>query len=150
VLAVPIVQTLIFPTRRRVVSGSNDPVPVANASAVGATPLRVEITAAEQHDAYAKVTNVRLGAAWLVRGADQQIHAFSTTCPHLGCAVDYSKETKDFRCPCHKSAFATDGSRVSGPAKRGLDELETSVDPDGQVRVRFARFKLDVAEREDA
>ncbi len=150
VLAVPIVQAIIFPTRKRVVSGPGDPVPVASADAVGTKPLRVEITAATQRDAWAKVTNVRLGAAWLLRDAQNQIKCFSTTCPHLGCAVDYDPQADHFKCPCHNSAFDKDGGRIEGPAKRGLDPLETTVDAEGRVLVKFARFKIDVPEREDA
>jgi Rieske Fe-S protein len=150
VLAVPALRFVIFPTRRKIVSGSNDMVPVAQASSVGDKPLRVEITVPEQRDAWSKVTNVRLGAAWLVRASASEIRAFTTTCPHLGCSVDYDAQTGVFRCPCHTSSFDKDGNRVSGPAKRGLDPLETKVDADGRVTVRFQRFKPDVPEREEA
>jgi Rieske Fe-S protein len=78
------------------------------------------------------------------------VRAFTTTCPHLGCAVDYDAAADKFRCPCHKSQFDRDGMRVSGPAKRGLDPLPTTVDDEGNVRVRFLRFKPDVPDREEA
>ena len=31
-------------------------------------------------------------------------------CPHLGCAIDYRKNTNDYFCPCHNSTFGLDGS----------------------------------------
>jgi menaquinol-cytochrome c reductase iron-sulfur subunit len=153
VLAVPGLRFLLFPVRparRKIVEGPRDFLPVADASSVTAKPVRVEIVAPAQRDAWARVENVRLGAAWLVRDAGGGIRAFTTVCPHLGCAVDYDPQSNDFRCPCHTSAFALSGDRVSGPAKRGMDPLETRVDDDGRVLVRLRRFKLDVPEREDA
>jgi Rieske Fe-S protein len=45
--------------------------------------------------------------------------AFSTTCPHQGCAVS-SVSGDTIVCPCHGSAFALDGSVVQGPATNGL------------------------------
>lgn len=45
--------------------------------------------------------------------------AFSTVCPHQGCAVSKVEGTAII-CPCHGSNFALDGSVVTGPAKSGL------------------------------
>lgn len=148
ILGIPAIRFIIFPSSRKIVDGPDDLVPVASADAVGDKPLRVEITTPKQRDAWAKVENVRLGAAWLVRDGDQ-IRAFSTTCPHLGCSVDYDAKAGSFRCPCHTSSFDKAGNRVSGPAKRGMDPLDVKLD-EGRVLVRFKRFKLDVPEREGA
>jgi Rieske Fe-S protein len=151
VVAVPAVRYLLYPVRRRIVEEGNEAVSVASDPQIraGAPPVRVEIVVGSQKDAWAKRSDVRLGAAWLVRGNDGQLHAFSTTCPHLGCAVDYDEKRNLFRCPCHTSAFELDGSRAGGPAKRGLDPLETVVE-DGTIKVRFLRFKADTATREKA
>ncbi len=148
VLAIPALRFLVYPARRKTVVGPDALFPVAQADAVGDTPVRVEIIAPEERDAWAKVESVRLGAAWLVRQGDE-IRAFTTTCPHLGCSVDFDPKADAFRCPCHKSEFDKAGNRVSGPAKRGMDPLETHVE-DGRVLVRFRRFKPDVPDREDA
>ena len=151
VLAVPIARYVVFPVRRQVVVGGETPVPVADEAAVkpGAPPLRVQIRAPEQRDAWSKVTNVPLGAAWLSRGPDGQCRALSATCPHLGCAIDFDAAAQQFRCPCHTSAFSPEGKRISGPAKRDMDPLDTTVE-DGKVLVRFERFKQDIPEREKA
>jgi menaquinol-cytochrome c reductase iron-sulfur subunit len=150
VMAVPFVRYFFFPLRRRTVSGPSDPVRVASIKDVTRVPLRCEIVVPEQRDAWSKVENVRLGAAWVYRDDAGAVRAFTTTCPHLGCAVDYDKDADKFRCPCHSSQFDRDGMRISGPAKRGLDALATTVDEDGTVRVRFLRFKPDVPDREEA
>src|SRR5215470_77175 len=148
VLAIPAIRFLVYPAQRKIVDGPDDLVPVADADDVGEKPVRVEISVARQRDAWARLDDVKLGAAWLVRRGED-IVAFSTTCPHLGCAVDFDAKSDAFRCPCHTSAFDRGGNRVSGPAKRGLDPLETKVEG-GRVLVRFRRFKLDVPDREGA
>jgi len=60
----------------------------------------------------------------------------STICPHAGCEVSWEQTTNRFACPCHESYFAADGSRISGPARRGLDELPTRVQ-DGKLQVQY-------------
>ncbi|MFD7847611.1 ubiquinol-cytochrome c reductase iron-sulfur subunit [Nocardia sp. NPDC059764] len=57
--------------------------------------------------------------------------AFSTVCPHLGCAVN-SVSGGVINCPCHGSQFGLDGSLVRGPATRGLAQREVNV-RDGQL-----------------
>ncbi len=149
-LAIPAGIFVIFPTRKKIVDGPGGFVPVGTVSGLGPKPTRVEIIAPKQRDAWSAQENVALGAAWLVRGAEGEIRAFSTTCPHLGCAVDYDPRGDHFRCPCHTSAFATaSGERLEGPAKRGLDPLETQVDDEGRISIRFRRFKQDIADREE-
>jgi Rieske Fe-S protein len=62
--------------------------------------------------------------------------------------VSYSAESSDFRCPCHNSAFAVDGSKKDqGPAKRGMDPLAVTVE-EGRVKVTYQRFRNDIAQRE--
>jgi Rieske Fe-S protein len=45
---------------------------------------------------------------------------FNIHCTHAGCAVDWVPQTDSFVCPCHHGVFRADGSRVSGPPRRGL------------------------------
>ncbi|GAA4679701.1 Rieske (2Fe-2S) protein [Gordonia humi] len=51
--------------------------------------------------------------------------AFSTTCPHMGCAV--APKDGDLVCPCHGSEFGLDGSLVQGPATTGLTPVRVQV-----------------------
>lgn len=55
--------------------------------------------------------------------------AFSTVCPHQGCAVTSVRDAS-IVCPCHGSTFALDGSVITGPATSGLQPLALSVTPD--------------------
>jgi len=64
----------------------------------------------------------------------------SAVCPHEGCEVAWERETNRFSCPCHESYFAADGSRLSGPARRGLDQLPTRVQ-DGTLQVQYQSFE---------
>jgi len=88
------------------------------------TPVRVALVVPVHRDAYVVRRNVVAGAAWVVRRGNE-VQAFSTVCPHAGCAVDLDGAT--FRCPCHESRFALDGARQAGPSPRGLDRLSTSL-----------------------
>jgi Rieske Fe-S protein len=54
------------------------------------------------------------------RDADGNVQALSPICTHLRCVVSFDDEAQEWHCPCHGSRFATDGSVVSGPAKRPL------------------------------
>ncbi len=101
---------------------------------------------ADHRDAWTLEKNVELGAAWLERRGDKVI-AWSTTCPHLGCAVDRAATGPGFYCPCHDSAFDADGHRLTGPSPRGLDTLETRVE-DGFVHVNFRRFRQGTPEKD--
>jgi menaquinol-cytochrome c reductase iron-sulfur subunit len=92
---------------------------------------------AEERDAWLRQP-VEVGSVFVVReGTGAKV--LSASCPHLGCPVDYDAASHRFECPCHGSVFALDGARVSGPAPRGLDPLESSV-TEGELRCRFQRF----------
>lgn len=107
-------------------------------------PIAVPVVG-EQLDAWTRAQSVRLGMVWL-RKKGESVVALSAECPHLGCKVGYDREQKHFACPCHESAFSPEGERLGGPAPRSLDPLETRV-VDGQVEVRFVRFRAQVKER---
>ena len=66
----------------------------------------------------------------------QNNQVLSATCPHEGCEVSWDGGTNRFACPCHESFFAADGSRISGPARRGLDALPSRVQ-DGKLQVQY-------------
>jgi Rieske Fe-S protein len=52
-----------------------------------------------------------------------QFKAFTQVCPHQGCMVSIIRNGS-IVCACHTSLFAiTDGRPTSGPARRGLTEV---------------------------
>lgn len=50
-----------------------------------------------------------------------EIMALSTVCTHKGCEVRVMPNS--FECPCHGSAYRTDGSVAEGPAARPLQRF---------------------------
>lgn len=83
---------------------------------------------------------------YLVRKGNA-IQALSGVCPHLGCTVPWDAGRNEFACPCHGAVFAPDGSYRAGPARRGMDTLETKV-TDGRVMVRYQTFRPNVPNKE--
>jgi Rieske Fe-S protein len=104
-------------------------------------------------DAWTRSPAQRVGTAFLMRTdaeAGPKITAFSSVCPHLGCAVDYNAPSGEFECPCHASAFAKDGAKLFGPSLRGLDPLAVKLVVAGgqqEIWVENARFRTGIAER---
>jgi nitrite reductase/ring-hydroxylating ferredoxin subunit len=41
--------------------------------------------------------------------------ALSSTCPHLGCQVNWESQNNRFFCPCHNGTFDASGKAVEGP-----------------------------------
>ena len=58
----------------------------------------------------------------LVRTAADELRAFSATCTHLDCTVQYKKELGLIWCACHNGKYDLNGRNVSGPPPRPLDE----------------------------
>jgi Rieske Fe-S protein len=56
------------------------------------------------------------------------------------------RQIQTFSCPCHESYFAADGSKLKGPAQRGLDPLPTRLQ-DGKLQVQYRSFENNTAER---
>jgi Rieske Fe-S protein len=145
---VPGLGLLLAPFRKARVGGDIRPVRVASEHDVRpGKPLRVTAVG-EREDAWVRLDHVTLGSCWLVRAHDSApVRAFSTVCPHLGCGVDYKAQARKFDCPCHGSSFDLDGRCLTGPAPRGLDELEVTTEA-GEVRVRYQRFRTGTASKE--
>lgn len=82
-------------------------------------------------DVLASTTDIPVGGAKVVgdvvvtQASAGAFAAFSTRCPHMGCAVAPKDSTLD--CPCHGSEFKLDGSLVKGPATTGLTAVPVKV-----------------------
>lgn len=146
VVVAPALRYALWPLAEgvKISSGGEDFVVVGNKAQFGAEPVKVDIYA-DRVDAWNRTKNVKIGSAWVVE-IDGELHAFSSVCPHLGCAVDWSPEAGRFKCPCHRSAFAVDGTPEAGPAPRSLDTLEIE-SREGLIAIRYERFKQGVEEK---
>lgn len=148
IVVAPALRAVLWPLAddAAVISGGDTFVIVGPRKSFGAVPVKVDIYT-DQVDAWNRTTDVKIGSAWVVE-RDGQLHAFSTVCPHLGCAVDYDAEASKFKCPCHDSAFGLDGSHEAGPSPRPLDALAVEEQQDGKlVAIRYERFKQGVEDK---
>ena len=118
--------------RPRLSAPSEQWLDVANvAELTGAQPLTKKVVA--EHVSGWAITTAEPNVFVLPAKNNQVV---SPICPHEGCEVMWEQSRNQFACPCHESFFAADGSRVSGPARRGLDVLPTRVQ-DGQLQVQY-------------
>jgi Rieske Fe-S protein len=66
--------------------------------------------------------------------ADGDYRAFSSVCPHQGCDVS-RVDNNVITCGCHNSKFSAEtGDVQSGPAPRGLAEIDVAVEGESIVR----------------
>ncbi len=98
-------------------------------------------------DAWTLYPDDVVGRVWLIRHGRDGLDVFTTTCPHLGCSVNFDKEARLFICPCHNGTFELNGHRKEdtpfpNPAPRGMDRLEwrrDAADPD-LILVKYQNF----------
>ena len=104
---------------------------------------------ADRVDAWNVFPNEPIGGVYLVvPEGKNEVVALHATCPHLGCAVDIQDKGDGkfmFKCPCHTSAFTSDGQRIMPcVSPRDMDVLECELKPapgGGQeVLVKFQNF----------
>jgi cytochrome b6-f complex iron-sulfur subunit len=63
----------------------------------------------------------------LIRTDTGEFRAFSATCTHLDCIVQYRKDIKQIWCACHNGIYDLNGRNVSGPPPRPLDEYKVNI-----------------------
>jgi len=66
----------------------------------------------------------------LVVHTQDDYHALSATCTHLGCIVFWSEQKGVIACPCHAAFFTTNGDVISGPAPAPLPLYQVKVEGD--------------------
>jgi Rieske Fe-S protein len=66
----------------------------------------------------------------LIRTANDEVRAFSATCTHLDCTVQFRKDFGMIWCACHNGKYDLNGRNISGPPPRPLDELRVVVQGD--------------------
>jgi cytochrome b6-f complex iron-sulfur subunit len=66
----------------------------------------------------------------LIRTAAGDLRAFSATCTHLDCTVQYRKDFGLIWCACHNGKYDLNGRNISGPPPRPLDEYRVVMQGD--------------------
>ena len=145
VTAGPALAYLAYPLSHDPTSGSGGFIPAGRLERFkDGVPVKVDLLA-NKTDAWNRIEQVKIGSAWVVN-AGGKLTAFSSVCPHLGCAVDFEAASSKFKCPCHRSAFSQTGHIEDGPAPRTLDTLEIK-EEGGLLSIRYERFKQGVPEK---
>jgi len=67
----------------------------------------------------------------------ENVSAFSATCSHLGCNVNYDESTGGFKCPCHTGIYDANGKNIGGPPPKPLKKLEAKIE-NGKLMVNTA------------
>lgn len=137
------VATAAFRFLRPVVSGNTEKwIDVAQVTELtGNKPLGRKIVT-EQVAGWAR--SLAEHSVYILPGKNNQV--LSAVCPHEGCEVSWRDDERVFSCPCHDSNFAPDGSRIYGPARRGLDAMSSRI-ADGKLQVQYQSFVNNTQER---
>jgi len=69
----------------------------------------------------------------IIRTQTGDLKAFSASCTHLDCIVQYQPETKQIWCACHNGQYDLTGKNVGGPPPRPLEEFTVNVKGDDIV-----------------
>ena len=63
----------------------------------------------------------------LIRKEDGEFRAFTATCTHLDCIVNYSPDSRLIVCACHNGKYDLRGENVSGPPPKPLQAFDVNV-----------------------
>jgi Rieske Fe-S protein len=116
-----VVAAILYPVTRYIIPPE---IPEATTSRVQAGTL-TEMAATSW-----KIFRFGRTAGILVRKDDGSYTAFSATCTHLGCTVQYRPDLRHIWCACHNGEFDLNGVNVAGPPPRPLDRWEVNVSGD--------------------
>jgi Rieske Fe-S protein len=134
------------PLRRKNAAAAFLPVTEIAAIPDDGVPRQFAVVA-DRVDAWTGFAAEPIGAVYLRREkGSEKVEALSATCPHAGCFVEMEATEKCFRCPCHNSEFTLDGGIVApSPSPRPMDALECRVAKNGEVEVKWQKFRAGVA-----
>ena len=74
--------------------------------------------------------------ALVVRTAAGELRAFSATCTHLDCTVQYRPDLQRIWCACHNGQYELNGRNVAGPPPRPLEAYDVNLKDDEVVITR--------------
>lgn len=72
----------------------------------------------------------------IIRTETGELKAFSASCTHLDCIVQYDPNGKQIVCACHNGKFDLTGKNISGPPPRPLEEFPVKVSGDEIIVTR--------------
>jgi Rieske Fe-S protein len=146
-IAVPAIAFLASPLRRRDQAAAGEAFEtLTSLSQLKVGVPRLFAIIQDRVDAWVRYPREPVGSVWLIRqpaGSKPEVIAFTSECPHLGCAINLAADGKSFLCPCHTSSFDFGGTPQNLVPPRPMDSLDVELtgDPDPKVRVKFQRFR---------
>lgn len=63
----------------------------------------------------------------LILTQNNEYKAFSATCTHLNCIVQYKEDAQIIWCACHNGKYDLQGRNISGPPPKPLEEFEVFI-----------------------
>ena len=99
--------------------------PVAGEAATGSVtlPFKPEELAADT----GKIFKFGNRPGLVIRTAGNELKAFSATCTHLGCIVQYRPDLGHIWCACHNGHYDLNGRNISGPPPAPLEEYTVNL-----------------------
>jgi Rieske Fe-S protein len=72
---------------------------------------------------------IRFGAepVIVIRVSDTDFRAFSATCTHLACIVEFQKKQKRIWCNCHGGEYDLTGRNIGGPPPKPLTPFKVDL-----------------------
>ena len=74
----------------------------------------------------------------VVRTGAGELRAFSATCTHLSCTVQYRPDLEHIWCACHNGHYDLTGRNIEGPPPRPLDQYDVVTKGDDVLIVKRA------------
>ena len=74
----------------------------------------------------------------VVKTAAGELRAFSATCTHLSCTVQYRADLEHIWCACHNGHYDLTGRNIEGPPPRPLDQYDVVMKGDDVLIVKRA------------
>ncbi len=97
---------------------------------VGGKVASLKVPVSEVPVGEAKFVRFLNKPAVIVRPNEQEIHALSAVCTHLGCIVKWDDSKQMLHCPCHGGMFDTKGNVVGGPPPSPLKAFIAKIEDD--------------------
>jgi menaquinol-cytochrome c reductase iron-sulfur subunit len=125
VLGIPLVGYLLTPLINQQAEVWRD-VGSVDSFTVGQTvEVRYKLPPSEYLSNLAGTTE--MAGAWVRRDSKNSFTVYSMYCTHLGCPLHWIQDAELFLCPCHGSAFYSNGQVAAGPAEIPLVVLPWTV-----------------------
>ncbi len=149
----------LYPLQQEGLSGKE--YPITTLDTLDATPRAFPVVDTVK-DAWVSSPNQSIGNIFVRKVTDESgnvvVEAFQTVCPHAGCRLKVAQQKNPktgeeemmFYCPCHADMFTLSGERIdpsTSKSARNMDSLETRVDENNRVFVKFQNFQLGCADK---